>query len=265
MTSNGSIIKPRALITGASSGIGRELAKIFAKNGCDLIIIARREQLLNKLASNLKENYGADTYIISKDLASIQAADDVASILEKNSLRVDILVNNAGFNEFGKFDHSTRWKKELDMITLHIITTTRLTKLLVPQMIKRKFGRILNVSSISGIVPTPTTSVYAGSKAYILNFSESLSIELEGTGVSVTTLCPGFVRTELTETMSESGNVITELILMDAEKVAKKAYKTTMRGDDVSVPGWHYKLMTTLVRLLPRKFVGKVAGKFMGR
>ncbi|MBD3214970.1 MAG: SDR family NAD(P)-dependent oxidoreductase [Candidatus Lokiarchaeota archaeon] len=265
MTLKESIITPRALITGASSGIGRELAKIFAKKGFDLVIIARRERLLNKLESNLKKSYGTDTYIISKDLASIQAADDVVAILEKNSLRVDVLVNNAGFNEFGQFDHKTRWKKELDMINLHIITTTRLTKLLLPQMIKRKFGRILNVSSISGIVPTPTTSVYAGTKAYILNFSESLNIELEGTGVSVTTLCPGFVRTELTESMSESGNFITRLILMNAEKVAKKAYKATMRGDDVSVPGWHYKFMTALARLLPRKFVGKVAGKFMGR
>lgn len=255
-------IKRRVLVTGASSGIGREIAKIFAKNGFNLIIIARRENRLKKLANEMNDKYNTDTFIISKDLASIKAADEVFSILKNNSLNVDILVNNAGFNEFGKFT-KTRWEKELEMIKLHIITTTRLTKLLLPSMIKRKFGRVMNVSSISGIVPTPTTSVYAGTKAFILNFSESLNIELEGTGVSVTTLCPGFTKTEITEPMANSGNFFTRLILMNPEKVAKISYNATMKGRDISVPGLHYKIMTVLIRILPRKFVGKIAGKFM--
>lgn len=250
------------LVTGASSGIGREIAKIFAKNGCNLTIIARRENRLKKLANEMNDKYNTDTFIISKDLASIKAADEVLSILKNNSLNVDILVNNAGFNEFGKFT-KTRWEKELEMINLHIITTTRLIKLLLPHMIKRKFGRIMNVSSISGIVTTPTTSVYAGIKAFLLNFSESLNIELEGTGVSVTILCPGFTRTEITDSMTESANLFTKLILKSPEKVAKKAFNAAMEGRDISVPGLHYKIMNGLTRILPRKFVGKIAGRFI--
>jgi len=179
-----------ALITGASSGIGLELAKIFAQNKINVVLVARSEDKLMQLAHDIKNQYGIAVAVLAKDLSDYNNSKEVFEHCNQQNIQIDYLVNNAGFGDFGFFADSD-WDKQLQMINLNITTLTYLTRLFLPGMLERKYGKIMNVASTAAFQPGPTMSVYYATKAYVLHFSEAIANELEGTGVTVTALCPG--------------------------------------------------------------------------
>src|SRR3954449_1502715 len=186
--------RPVALVTGASAGIGRELCDILAREGHDLVLVARREPELTALAGELKEKYGADARVVIADLSKARAAQGVVKELGP-SAEVDVLVNNAGFGGHGAFVERPR-DVELGQIAVNVTALTDLTRLLLPGMVERRRGRILNVASTAAFQPGPFMAVYYATKAYVLSFSQAIAEELSGSGVTVTTLCPGVTETQ---------------------------------------------------------------------
>ena len=183
-----------ALITGASGGFGAQFAKLFAKDGYNLVLVARRTQLLNSLKTQLEGEYGVDVTVITKDLSAPDAADEIFAFTQAEGLNIDVLVNNAGFGILGNFAASDGAKQQ-QMLNLNILTLTKLCHLYLPYMLSQRKGHILNVASIAGFAPGPGMATYYASKAYVLNFSDAFATELRGTGVTVTALCPGPVNT----------------------------------------------------------------------
>jgi short-subunit dehydrogenase len=246
------------LITGASMGIGLELAKVFASNKNDLILVARNEVKLKELAFELHSNYGVNISVLAIDLSDLSAAQKVFDYCKLNNLEVNYLVNNAGFGDFGPFAQSN-WEKQLQMINLNITTLTHLTHLFLPYMIKNKDGKIMNVASIASFIPGPLMSVYFATKAFVLHFSEALSNELEGTGVSVTALCPGATASgfQAAADLQESKMVKGKKLVTSAE-VAAFAFKAMMSGEKVAIHGIMNTIMVNTVRLVPRSIVPKM-------
>ena len=187
---------PAALITGASSGIGSALAQVFARHGHGLVLVARDEGRLNELGASLHQQYGGAVHVIPKDLAIESSPRELFDEVLNRSIEVETLVNNAGMIVYGEFS-KTDLAKELHMIWVNLLAHTQLTKLFLPAMIRRGKGRILNLGSTGSFAPSPTTAVYSATKAYALSFSEAIAEELDGTGVTVTALCPGATRSEL--------------------------------------------------------------------
>lgn len=193
MINNNSALKT-ALITGASSGIGLEFANLLAKDGYHVVLTARNEKRLSEIANELKAKHGVDVTVLAKDLSLTDAAEELTAEILAKGIEVDILINNAGFAAYGPFDE-TSWKDEKDMIQVNITALTTLTKQLLPGMIKRNRGKILNVASTAAFQPGPLMAVYYATKAYVLSFSEAIDYELSHTNVSVTALCPGATAT----------------------------------------------------------------------
>lgn len=250
-----------ALITGASAGIGYELAKLFAEGGYNLVLIARREDKLRTLAEELEQTQGISVHILSKDLTDKQAPQHIFETVQEQNIHVDVLVNNAGFGVHGLFAE-TEWQEEQDMITVNMTALTQLTKLFLPAMVEKKQGKIMNIASTAAFQPGPVMAIYFASKAYVLSFSEALANELIGTGVTVTALCPGPTRTEFQmrakiekSRLFRSGNV------MDVQTVARTGYRGLMSGKTVVIPGIQNKVMVQLQRLTPRKLITKVVRK----
>lgn len=179
-----------ALITGASSGIGLELATLFARNGNHVVLVARSEDKLKALAVELEKQFGVKALVLALDLSNPENSRQVFEYCMQQNIWIDYLVNNAGFGDFGFFVESD-WDKQLRMINVNITTLTWLTRLFLPGMVGRGFGKIMNVASTAAFQPGPTMSVYYATKSYVLSFSEAISNELKGSGVSVTALCPG--------------------------------------------------------------------------
>jgi uncharacterized protein len=248
-----------ALITGASSGIGLELAKIFAQNKINLLLVARSKEKLKDLASDLLVKHGIQTKIIVKDLSQYEAAKEVFEYCQENNIQIQYLVNNAGFGDYGKF-HEINWERQLQMIQLNITTLTYLTRLFTPLMVQNKKGKILNVSSIAGVLPGPLMAVYFATKAFVLHFSEAISNELSGTGVTVTCLCPGgtqtnfFIEANATESTFAKGKTF-----IAPQKVAEYGFKAMMKGKNVAIPGIMNNLMVNSVRFFPRNIVTKIS------
>lgn len=253
-----------ALITGATSGIGYELSKLFALNRYNLVLVARNDQRLEDLANELRQAFSISIITIPKDLSLPSSPEGIFSYLKKKSIQVDVLVNNAGFNEYGLFSQ-TDLHRELQMIQLHIVSLTYLTKLLLPGMLERKLGKILNVGSTGSFVPGPLVAVYCATKAYILSFSEAIAEELKETGVTVTTLCPGSTKTEFAERANMEDVAIFQGNLMDAREVAQIGYNALMRGKRIIVAGCVNKLTISSVRFLPRGMVAKMVKGMMSR
>jgi uncharacterized protein len=245
----------RALITGASGGIGYELAKLMAADKNDLVLVARSEGKLKELAGELSAKYGISVQVISKDLSQPGSSQEVFEQLK--STRIDYLVNNAGYGLFGNF-WETDPKKELEMIELNVVSLTQLTKLFLPQMIERKQGRILNVASTAAFQPGPLMAVYYATKSYVLHFSEALAEELEGTGVTVTTLCPGPTETGFQKQAEMQGSRLIKRKIADSASVARVGYAAMLRGKRVVIPGLRNKLMAQSVRFSPRALVPKM-------
>lgn len=244
--------KPVAFITGASSGIGLELAKVFARNGYNLVLVARNQKAMNRLAAELHHSYGTKAIVLPKDLSTPNAADELFRVLRKKKVSVDVLVNDAGFGTFGLFVESDI-RNELHLLQVNIAALTHLTQLFAGEMIKRGEGKILNVASTAAFQPGPMMSTYYASKAYILSFSEALATELRGTGVIVSCLCPGLTATEFHK-RAHMRNVylVRRTFMMGAAPVAEIAYKGLMRGKRVIIPGLLNKIGTIAVRVMPR-------------
>ncbi|OOE13039.1 SDR family NAD(P)-dependent oxidoreductase [Fictibacillus arsenicus] len=245
------------LITGASSGIGLEFASLFAKDGYHLVLNARNESRLQEIANELKSKYGVKVTVAAKDLSNPNSADELTSELASAGMEVDVLINNAGFAAYGSFNE-TSWKEEKDMIQVNIMALTALTKQLLPGMIKRNSGKILNVASIAAFQPGPLMAVYYATKAYVLSFSEAVNYELRNTNVSVTALCPGATATNFEKRANLESSRLFQSGAMDARDVALEGYKALKEKKSLEIPGLKNKALANLVRFLPRKSVLKI-------
>jgi uncharacterized protein len=246
-----------ALITGASSGIGLELARIFAEHGHDVVLVARSEGKLNSLASELQSR-GVRAHVVATDLGAPGAAKTVVDRTRELGVDVDVLVNNAGYGLYGPF-LETSLDAELAMIQLNIVTLTELTKRLLPAMVARKRGRILNLASTAAFLPGPLMAVYYATKAYVLSFSEAIANELSGSGVTVTALCPGPTASGFQAAANlEESKLVAGKTLPTSREVARAGYDALMRGTTVYVPGLANKMTVQLPRLFPRGVITKV-------
>ena len=253
--------KQTALITGASEGIGAELATCFAKGGFDLILVARSAGKLHALAADLSNTYGIKVLCIPCDLTVRTAAADLLAKVKAEKVSVDVLVNCAGVLEHGNFLTMPLERKQ-GMIDLNLSALTAMLSHFVPPMVERGFGRVLNVASIAAFQPVPTLAVYAATKAYVLSLTESLAVELNGTGVSVTALCPGVTATNMMAKAQDGspGLTIPAALVGDATQVAEQGYHSCLRGDVIVVPG-AVNLATTLVsRATPKWLLRKIGG-----
>jgi short-subunit dehydrogenase len=243
-----------ALVTGASYGIGLEFARIFAREGFDLVLVARSSEKLEEIAAEVRKVYGSQVRNIVKDLSAPGAAHELFQEVQRAGLAVDVLVNNAGVGTHGFFLETSR-DKELAMLRLNIEALTDLCKLFLPAMARKKSGKILNVASTAAFQPGPLMAVYYASKAYVLSFSEALSHELAGTGVTVTCLCPGPTRSEFQKTAGIGHVKLFTYAAMKAAPVAEAGYRGLMRGKRLVIPGLLNKIMAFSVRLTPRWLV----------
>jgi len=243
-----------ALITGASEGIGRELAKCFAGHKHHLVLVARSEEKLKRLAGEISSAHGVRVSCLAQDLSVPDGALKVRKRIEELGLAIDVLVNNAGVGTFGLFAEADM-ERELRMMQLNMGSLTALTKLFLPEMLKRHRGRILNVASTAAFQPGPLMAVYYASKAYVLSFSEALANELEGTGVSVSVLCPGPTWSGFQQSAGMESSKLFRRGVMSAADVAGIAYRELMRGKTTIIPGWRNKILAFSVRLGPRKLL----------
>ena len=252
----------RVLITGASSGIGFELAREFAKHGHPLVITATKESDLNKVASELSAEYGVEVLFVAQNLLEQGSAQQLYDALQAKGVAIEILVNNAGVGHKGLF-----WEQpletQMEMIRLNVEAVVAMTRVFLPDMLAHGHGRILNTASTAGFIPAPSMAIYHATKAFVLSFSEALAIELKDTGVSLTALCPGatdtdfFVRADAVEsTMFQKGNV------MAPQDVAEGGYKAVMNADHVYVAGGMNKAMVASRRILPESFLAKMTEFF---
>jgi len=258
--------KPVALVTGASSGIGNELAKIFAAKGFDLVVVARRRAPLESLAAELESAHGTRVVVLPEDLLDADAPKRIHSALERRGIAVEVLVNNAGVVVVDHFVSNTA-AAQLDLIRLNVLALTALTRLFVPDMVARKSGRVLNVASAAAFQPTPSLAVYGASKAFVLSLSESLAVELEGTGVTVTALCPGFTETPLLEKAEKrlhKPGLVPSLFMLDASAVAAEGYEACMAGTPVCINGLSYEMMISWEKMQPRWLV-RLLGSVLSR
>jgi short-subunit dehydrogenase len=251
-----------ALITGASSGIGRELTKLFAKDGYNLVLVARREDRLRSLADDMNKNYNTHSTVIPKDLSGEDAPKEIFDFLIQQGIEVDVLVNNAGFDVYGNF-YETNYKKELDMIKVNLIALTYLTKLFLPRMVERGSGKILNLGSVGSYVAAPLNAIYCATKAYVLSMSLAVNEELKKTGVSITCLCPGVTKTEFHEVADMEDINEMKGKVMSAQKVAKIGYKGLMKGKTIVIPGFKNKLQIYLTRFISRERVSYISKSHM--
>ena len=253
--------RKRALVTGASAGIGEEFARQLAKLGYDVVIVARRRDRLDKLASELKEG-GADAEVMAVDLSRPEGVAAVVERLEKGD--IGVLVNNAGFATSGEFTQLPI-DRELQEIDLNIRALTQLSHAGLAQMKRRGAGAIVNVASTGAYQPVPYMSTYAATKAYVLSFSEGLHEEAKGYGVTVTCLCPGATRTEFQEVAGLSDDGIPRFAWMSAEAVVKNALGAAKAGSAIATPGLLNKLTANLPRFTPRFAVRKISGAMFKR
>jgi short-subunit dehydrogenase len=243
-----------ALITGASAGIGREFARQLGDRARSLVLIARREQRLNQLRDLLRNhNAQLNVHVRVVDLCDKSQIDSLIAWLDQNEIDIDFLINNAGLGDYGSFATSDPGRNDR-ILQVNVVALTSLTHRLLPQMIARKRGAILNVSSSAGFLPIPAMAVYAASKAYVNSFSEALRAELRGTGVTVTALCPGPVHTEFGDVAKRPGGQPErgpEFVYVSAEKTALDALAAVEADRPLVIPGLAIKLGMFLVRITP--------------
>jgi uncharacterized protein len=252
-----------ALITGASSGIGLELANIMAEKGHHLILVARRNQILLALKNKLEAQHKISVVIVAMDLSSPNQAKTLYEFCDAQKLAVNILVNNAGFGDYGMFDSD---KSDLyqNMLQLNIMALTELTALFLMQMKIRKSGHIMNVGSIAAFQPGPNLAVYAASKAYVMQFTEALSFELRGTGVSATLLSPGVTETGFVSRANMGAAANAKNGLMKANAVALAGYSAMMAGKLNTIPGWKNQILAFGSKTMPsRELLLQIAGKIL--
>jgi short-subunit dehydrogenase len=253
--------KKTVLITGASSGLGYEFAKLFAKNGYDLVLIARDKKRLSEVGNEISNQYHSEVIVIDKDLSNPQAAEEIYQFLHQKNIVIDILINNAGFATHGKFIELSL-ENEVAEMNLNMVTLTILTKLFLTDMVKRDSGKILNVASTAAYFPGPFMAVYYASKSYVLLFSEGLSEELKGTGVTISTLCPGPTKTNFSQRANVKNTLLFKGNVMNAEDVVTIGFAGLIKGKRVIIPGFLNNLQATLAPFTPRTLLLKIAATF---
>jgi short-subunit dehydrogenase len=256
-------LRKPALVTGASSGIGLELAKLLAAAGHDLVLVARRESELQTLAASLARELGTRSHVVVSDLAQPGAATELARSLTEAGIELEILINNAGFGVHGPFA-TTDLQTELDMVQVNIVALTELSKHVIPGMIARGRGSVLNVASTAAFQPGPLMAVYYASKAYVLSLSEALAVELEGTGVNVIALCPGPTESGFQAAAGIGRSKLSGSLPSSAE-VAACGMRALERGTTVAIAGTRNWWLVQSVRLLPRKLVARAVRRLQAR
>ncbi|GAA3785415.1 SDR family oxidoreductase [Corallibacter vietnamensis] len=245
-----------ALITGGASGLGYELALLLAKDTYNLVLVDINSDNLKQAKQTIEATYSVDVQILQKDLSVQNVAVDIMDAV--GHAKIDVLINNAGFGLFGTF-HSTDWEREAQMLNLHVMTTTHLTKLVLKDMVASGSGRILNLSSLAAFQPGPLMSLYYATKGYILSFSEAIANELKDTGVTVTALCPGPTKTSFQEVVSsDSSENKIKFNMADAKSVALYGYQAMMKGKTYAIPGKFNKFLATLPRIIPRNMATNI-------
>jgi len=250
-----------SLITGASGGIGLDLARLLANDKNNLVLVARNEKKLNEIKVLLEKEFGIDIKIYAYDLSVPDSTEKLFNEITKENIQIDKLINNAGFGDFSAFAECD-WPKQEMMINLNILALTKITRLFLPAMIKSGSGRILNVASVAAFMPGPLMSVYYASKSFVLSFSYAIANELKGTGVTVTVLCPGPTKTGFVDAAALGNSKLFKIMKpVPSATVARFAYKRFRKGRLLAVPGFMNKLMITSVRFSPRKMVTAVTRK----
>ncbi|MGA9855225.1 MAG: SDR family oxidoreductase [Gammaproteobacteria bacterium] len=253
MKNNSSLQGKTALVTGASSGLGAEFARQLAAGGCHLILVARREQLLQKLKLELLAKHPVDIQVFTSDLAEADAPQKLYTAIKAAGLSVDILINNAGFGIYGEHV-SIPWPQEQQMLMLDILAVMQLTKLELPDMLKRDSGYILQVSSIGAYQPSPTYAAYSAAKTFVLYFGEALNYELRNTHVSCTVLSPGVTATEFLRVAGQKPTLYQRLLMMQSPKVVRIGLKAMLKRKPSVVPGWLNAFMVWSNRFIPRRW-----------
>lgn len=252
----------RALVTGASSGIGAALARQLAARGADLVITARREERLRALAEELRAGHGVDVQVVVGDLAQPGAAETLYARTEGEGRAIDLLVNNAGLGTWRPFVE-VAWERHATTIQVNLVALTHLTHLFVPRMIERRRGHVMNVASIGAFTPCPGFAVYAATKAYVRNMTEALDHELRGTGVRALCVCPGGTRTEFLEQADQVLRPGGDRLLMSAERCAAIAVEKMLAGRRTVVTGLMNALGMWLLRFIPRAWMPALAERSM--
>lgn len=249
-----------ALITGASAGLGLELAQLFAADKHDVVLVARRREQLEALATRLAAERGVVAGVISADLADPGAPQRIVDELKRRGTEIEFLVNNAGFGTTGRFVERDLLR-ELAMVQVNVTALVHLTGLLLPPMVARGSGRVLNLGSTAGFQPGPFMSVYYATKAFVNSFTEALAYELRGTGVTATVSCPGATATEFGKIAGNDRSPLFRMGTMSATEVAAHAYKAMMSAKVVAIPGARNKILIQGQRLMPRGAVRAVAAR----
>jgi short-subunit dehydrogenase len=242
-----------ALITGASAGIGMALARVFAANGFNLVLTARRTERLIALAKELHESHGIDARPMPADLARPETPANLIAALERAGVAIDVLVNNAGYSVPGLY-RETPWETQRDFLQVLVTAPCELTHRLLPAMTRRGYGRILNVASVAGLMPgSASHTLYGAAKALLIKSSQALHSEQTGTGVFVCALCPGFTVSEFHDVSGtrDAMNRMPGYLWLSAERVAQAGYRAVMKNEPICIPGAQYKFITTVARLLP--------------
>ncbi len=256
-----------ALVTGASAGIGEQLARCFAAGGFDLVLVARSADKLRALAAVLQTAHGREVHAIAADLSRPGAAEALAAKLERQGLVVDVLVNNAGVLEQGAFCDIAPARHQ-ELVALNVAGLTAMLSQFLPGMRERRWGRVLNVASIAAFQPVPSLATYAATKAYVLSLTEALSEELKGSGVTITALCPGITDTQMVRGAVQANGELARVpafMIGDAAQVAAEGYRACLRGEVIRVPGALNLAGTLAARATPKWLLRGLSGALVRR
>ena len=253
----------RALVTGASSGLGVDFSRQLAELGCNLVLVARRRERLERLAAEIRQAHGVEVTVMDIDLSKPDAPQELfEDVAEEAGQHVDILVNNAGFGIYGRFAE-TPWDREADMLQLDVVALVHLTKLFLGPMIEEGRGRIMQIASIGAFQPSPGYASYSASKAFVLSFGEAINHELGGSGISCTVVSPGVTETEFLEVSGQEKGWFHRLTMMDSATVARMGIRAMLAGKPSVVTGWANYLNTLLVRVVPRRLATSMSAFVM--
>ena len=252
------------LITGASSGIGKETAFVYAKNNYNLILVARRLENLENIKAEIEQKYQVKVSVFSMDLSQLKSAEALYKKVSDANLTVDVLINNAGFGIYKEFAESDIEKEE-QMLLLNMVTLTKLTKLFIPNMIKKGSGNIVNIASAAAFQPIPTLATYAATKAYVMSFSEAIAFELKDKNIIVTVICPGATKSEFGTTAGYSENSKVFKGIPTSKDLAEFIYKSMIKGKTNAIHGFKNNFLTLMGRTAPRKMLTYIAYKIMNK
>jgi hypothetical protein len=253
-------MKGTALITGASAGLGRDYARLFAADGHDVVLVARRRERLEELARELRANHGIQAHALAFDLADPATPERLYAAVRERQLTIDFLVNNAGFGTVGAFAEADR-RREVEMIQVNVTALVDITRLFLPDMLARRRGHVLNVRSGAGFQPGPFMATYYASKAFVNSFTEALAWELGGTGVTATVSCPGATATEFADHAGNANSLLFKMGAADSRAVARQGYQAMTAGRRMVVHGLLSKLGVQALRVSPRAAVLALAAR----